>query len=325
MADISVNYMGLQLRSPFIAASSGLTSSIDNICELEAAGFGALVLKSLFEEQIIGETESLLRESEEYPGMAEYVGRYIKSNTISNYLDLIRSAKSRTNIPIIASINCFSMGEWINMAKDIENAGADGIELNIFTLPLDIRKSSDEIEKEYLKVVDKITKDIKIPVAVKIGRNFTNIPALVDSLGAYGAKGVVMFNRFYMPDIDINKKEIVSSHPLSAPDEYISGLRWIALTSALVRGIDISATTGIHSAETVVKSIFAGAKSVQLCSVLIKEGVSVVTKFEKFLRDYMDKNGYENIESFRGSLNYNGIHDPLAFERVQFMKVFGEK
>lgn len=323
MADISVNYMGLRLRSPFIAASSGLTSSIDNICEIEAAGFGAIVLKSLFEEQIVNETDFILRESEEFPGMTEYIERYIKANSVSNYLELIKSAKERVDIPIIASINCFNKGEWMEMAKNIENAGADALELNIFTLPLDISKGSDAMEREYRDIIKAVSSSLKIPVAVKIGRNFTNIPGFVDSLSSYGANGVVMFNKFYTPDIDIYKKEIISATPLSDPNDYITGLRWVALTSALVKNVDISASTGIHTPETAIKNILAGAKTVQLCSVLMREGIGVIAQFENFLRDYMRKEGYDNVETFRGLLNYKKINDPVSFERVQFMKTFG--
>ncbi|MFA7179644.1 MAG: diguanylate cyclase, partial [Bacteroidales bacterium] len=189
MSDISVNYMGLKLSSPIMAASSGLTAQLDRVAEFEKAGVGAIVVKSLFEEQIVNEAEFLQSQSHDYPESADYLHHYLRQNSIERYLKLVTDVKNTVSVPVIASINCYSGGEWTSFAKEIEKAGADGLELNIYSLPLDIYKSSNDIETEYLNVVEKVSKQLKIPVAVKIASTFTNLPGFVNALKAHGAKG----------------------------------------------------------------------------------------------------------------------------------------
>jgi Dihydroorotate dehydrogenase len=325
MANISTNYMGLKLKSPVIAASSGLTSKIDKIEELEKVGVGAVVLKSLFEEQIVNNAEYLDSLSTDFPESANYIHYYVRENSIENHLTLLKEAKKRVSIPVIASINCYSPGEWLDYAREVSAAGADALELNIYSMPLNIRESSSDIEQRYLKIVGEVTKNISIPVAVKISSDFTNLPGFTDKLKGYGAKGVVMFNKFYMPDIDIEKLEISSADPFSSKESYLKELRWIGIISALVPGIDISASTGIYSAEIAAKEILAGAATVQVCSALYKNGTKVIDEINSGIASFIEQMGFGSVADFRGKLNYSNISDPGKFERVQFMKSFGSK
>lgn len=325
MSNLSVNYLGLALKSPILAASSGLTAQLDRVAEFERAGVGAIVVKSLFEEQIVNEAEFLNSQSHDYPESADYLHHYLRQNSIDRYLKLIEDVKRTVSVPVIASINCFSTGEWTLFAKEIESAGADGLELNIYSLPLNVHKKSDDIEKEYFNVVSKVSKSIGIPVAVKIGSNFTNIPGFVSNLKANGAKGVVMFNRFYSPDIDIKKLRIFPADAFSHPDEYLKELRWMGIVSALVPGIDLSASTGIHNGTVVLKQILAGAATAQMCTALYKKGGDAISNAIADLNLFMDSQGFKNISDFKGRLNYSNIENPEKFERVQFMKSFGSK
>ncbi|NCB99022.1 MAG: diguanylate cyclase, partial [Bacteroidia bacterium] len=226
MTNISVNYMGLTLNSPVIAASSGLTTQLDKIESFEKAGVGAIVVKSLFEEQIVDEADFLNSRSSDYPESADYLHHYMRQYSIEKYLNLLREIKAKVTVPVIASINCYSKGEWVSYAREIEKTGVNAIELNIYSLPLNIHKSSSDVEKDYLDVIGTVTKMLKIPVAVKIAGYVTNLPGFVNNLKAYGAKGVVMFNRFYTPDIDITKLKIVAAEAFSTETESLRELRW---------------------------------------------------------------------------------------------------
>ncbi len=325
MSNLSVNYMGLSLKSPIIAASSGLTTQLDKVAAFEKAGVGAIVVKSLFEEQIVSEAEFLNTQSHDYPESADYLHYYLRNNSLVKYLELIKSIKETVSVPVIASINCYSMGEWVSFAKEIEGAGADGLELNIYSLPLYVLKKSDDIEKGYLEVVEKVAKSLKIPVAVKIASNYTNLPGFVEGLKARGAKGVVMFNRFFMPNIDIKKLRIIAADAFSYEEEHLKELRWMGIVSALVKGIDLSASTGNHNGEAVIKQILSGATTVQMCTALYKKGPEAISNAIEDLHLFMDKQGFNSVADFCGKLNYENIDHPDKFERVQFMKTFGGK
>lgn len=325
MSNLSVNYMGLTLKSPIIAASSGLTTQLDKIAAFEKAGVGAIVVKSLFEEQIVSESEFLINQSQDYPESADYLHHYLRSNSLEKYLKLIKDIKETVSVPVIASINCYSAGEWVEFAKEIQAAGADGLELNIYSLPLYVLKKSEDIEKEIIDVAGSVAKMLKIPVAVKIANNFTNLPGLVHSLKSRGAKGVVMFNRLFMPDIDIKKIRIIAADAFSNEDEYLKEIRWMGIVSALVPGIDLSASTGIHTGTTAIKQILAGATTAQMCTALYKKGPEVIAHANEDLLLFMDSHGFDSIADFRGKLNYSNIEFPDRFERVQFMKSFGGK
>lgn len=325
MTNISVNYMGLTLNSPVIAASSGLTTQLDKIESFEKAGVGAIVVKSLFEEQIVDEADFLNSRSSDYPESADYLHHYMRQYSIEKYLNLLREIKAKVSVPVIASINCYSKGEWVSYAREIEKTGVNAIELNIYSLPLNIHKSSTDVEKDYLDVIGTVTKMLKIPVAVKIAGYVTNLPGFVNNLKAYGAKGVVMFNRFYTPDIDISKLKIVAAEAFSTETESLRELRWMGIVSALVQGIDLSSSTGIHTGETAIKQILAGATTVQMCTALYKRGAEAISDVNQDIHIFMEKHGFKNIKDFKGMLNYSNIEDPRKFERVQFMKNFGGK
>ena len=320
MIDISVNYMGLKLKSPFIAASSGYTADVEKIVALARSGAGAIVLKSLFEEQISNEIGFLEGAGTEHTETLDYLHRYVKDHSLEQYLELIRTAKKESGIPVIASINCFSHKGWVDFSKEIEKAGADALELNIYALPLSSNKTSVEIEAEYLKIVRSITDSIKIPVAVKLGEGFTNLGNFVHALQGQGAKGAVLFNRFYTPDISLKNLKIIPAQPFSNKGEYLKELRWIAILSSQLRNISLSASTGVYDTSSGIKLLLAGASTVQLCSVLYKQGPFVLQDFNNELKEFMKSKGFKKISDFAGMLNYSNIPDPGAFERVQFLK-----
>lgn len=320
MIDISVNYMGLKLKSPFIAASSGYTADLEKIVAIARSGAGAIVLKSLFEEQISNETWFLEAAGTDHTETLDYLQRYVADHTLEKYLELIKNAKKKAGIPIIASINCFSHKSWLDFAVEIEKAGADALELNIYSLPLNSNKNSVEIETEYLRIIGSITKSIKIPVAVKLGESFTNLGNFVHALQGLGVKGVVMFNRFYTPDISLKSLKIIPAQPFSSKAEYLRELRWIAIMSSKLHNISLSASTGVYDPSSAIKLLLAGASTVQLCSVLYKQGPFVLHDFNDQLKEFMKSKGFKRVADFTGMLNYSKIPDPAAFERVQFLK-----
>lgn len=320
MTDISVNYLGLDLKSPFIAASSGYTADLEKIVALANSGAGAIVLKSLFEEQINDEVSFLNQAGEEHAENLDFLQRYVTDYSIGKYTQLIKDAKSNAGIPVIASINCFSHNSWTNFAREIEKAGADALELNIYSLPLNRGRNSHEIEAEYLRIVNGIAGTLKIPVAVKLGEGFTNLGNFVEALQGNGAEGAVLFNRFFTPDISLKSLRIVPANPFSSKTEYLRELRWIAILSSQLRRFSLSASTGVYDPSSAIKLLLAGATTVQLCSVLYKQGPFVLRDFNAALKEFMKSKGFRRIPDFRGMLNYSNISNPAMFERVQFLK-----
>ena len=320
MIDLSTEYAGLKLRNPLIAASSGLTNSLKKIQQLEKAGVGAVVLKSLFEEQIDSHSEKLSLTSD-YPEASDYIDAYVEMNHVGKYLDLIKQAKASCNIPIIASINCYKVSRWIDFAKSIEEAGADALELNVFLI--NTGEYGDRyLEESYIKIVRELKKVIRIPLIIKMARSVSNLPGLVEKLKALGVAAVVLFNRFYQLDIDINTMEITSGPVFSHPEDFSETLRWTAITSGYVPNFDIACSYGVHKHEDIVKGILAGATAMQLCSVLYEEGMEIVTEMLTFLEEWMSQNNYKRLNQFRGKLNYSNIPSPALYERAQFMKYF---
>jgi dihydroorotate dehydrogenase (fumarate) len=324
MAKLSVKYLGLDLRSPLIVGSSGLTSSMGYLKEAEDNGAGAVVLKSLFEEQI-NKYIHTIDPSQGYPEADDYVSNYIKSHSVDEYLELIRKAKELLGIPVIPSINCYSSEGWTGFAKNIAEAGADALEINVFFLPLDRKKSSAESEKVYYDLIEKLKKIIRIPIAIKIGYRFSNILNLIDQFYMRKVEGVVMFNRFYEPDIDINKVDIVPASIFSNENERRLVLRWIAMASAQDIKIDISASTGVHSGADAIRYLLAGAHSVQVCSVLYDKGMPFLKNITRQIETWMDSKGYQSVAEFRGKLNYRNYARPVVYERTQFMKYFSSE
>ena len=322
MATTDVKYLGLDLKSPVIVSSCSLTADVDKVKEMESCGAGAVVMKSLFEEQIRGEVEFMASAGHSYPEMDDYLHAYIRSNSIAQYTEKVRALKQAVSIPVIASINCYSAGEWVEYARQIEAAGADALEINLYDLALDPRTLPASIEDGYVNVVRSIVSELRIPVAVKIGPHYTSIVNFVDRIATAGAKGVVIFNRFFTPDIDLDKFTLIPASPLSHEGEYAETLRWAAILSSAVK-IDISTTTGIHSADSALKMILAGADTVQVCSVIYRHGSSVIREFNTRIAAFLEKNNVEDLSQIRGRLSYSTIPDPAMYERVQFMKTFG--
>lgn len=327
MINLETKYMGLKLKNPIIVASSGLTNSIEKIKDLENAGAGAVVLKSIFEEQINNEVSDLINRDPQnlYPEAEDYIWNYTRNNSITRHLNLLSEAKKETEIPIIASINCMSASEWTVFAKDFENAGADALELNLFFVPTARQRSSEEIEQLYLKIVSEVKKHVTIPVSVKIGYYYTNLVSMADRLVAHGANALVLFNRFYEPDINIEKMQITSSEVFSSPADIRRSLRWIGLISSQLPKVEIAASTGIHDGEAVIKQLLAGAQTVQVCSGIYINGSQLIAGMLNDLTAFMKKQNFKKIEDFRGRLSYKNIPDPMLYERAQFMRYFSEK
>lgn len=330
MADLTTKYLGLSLGNPLIIGSCGLTDSVDNVLELERAGAGAVVLKSLFEEQIMIEVDASLREADQndmiYSEKSEtldYIDVHIREQTLSNYIQLIKDVKRKAVIPVIASINCVSSSEWVKFAHQFEEAGADALELNIAVLPTEENMSSEKVEKIYFDIIEKVKSRVSIPVSVKITSAFTNPANMVKRLAATGIKGIVMFNRLYTPDFDINNFEEKSSYTFSTPAESGKVRRWIGIMSPKV-DCDLAASSGVHSSEDLIKMILAGADAVQVVSSIYKNGKEHIVKMLDEMIQWMEDKGYNSIDQFRGELSQEQSSDPSSYERIQFMKYFSE-
>lgn len=321
MTDLSTTYLGLKLKNPVIVSSSGLTDSLEKLKVLEKNGAGAVVLKSLFEEQIRFEAGKLLSNAT-HTEAGDYITNYSRSNTLDNYLNIIENAKKELTIPIIASINCVSSGEWVEFARRIQEAGADALELNVFFFPSDKDFRSDDYEQIYYELALKVKARVSIPVSFKLGQNFTSLLNIVDRLFYRGIKGVVLFNKFYEPDIDIDRMTFKSGSVFSSPSDVSKPLRWVGIISKQVEHIDIAASTGVHDGKSVIKLILAGARAVMVCSALYKKGPEQLSVILNELEDWMKKNNVHSIEEIRGKMNYGKIEDPRIYERSQFMRYY---
>ena len=321
MKNLTTKYLGLELRNPVIAGSCGLTGSVEKIKELVDAGVGAVVLKSLFEEQIEAELQQNIDQYQtDYPEAYDYVKEYTRDSAVSEYLSMITDVKKGADVPVIASLNCVSAAEWTSFAKKIENAGADALEINISLLPSDPRKSSGDYEDVYFNVIKKVTDGLSIPVALKMSRYSSSLASLVSRLHWTGkVAGFVLFNRYYKPDIDIKTLELKSAGVFSNPGEISDPLRWIALLSGMVEN-DFAGSTGVHDSEGVVKMLLAGASAVQVVSTLYQNGTSRVTEIIAGLEDWMEEHSFDSLDQFRGRLSYKMQEDQSHFERIQFMK-----
>ncbi len=325
MANLSTTYMGLKLRNPLIIASSGLTENIDDIVEFEARGAGAVVIKSIFEEEIIAKAHDNLNRMQAsgfiYPETMEYFDYDSMEDPISNYLEFLRKVKKETSIPILASINCVTAEGWIDFARRIEDTGVDGLELNVFALPSDPNRTSEQNEQVYFDIAERVTGMVKIPVAMKVGYYHGALANFLVRLSETPIKGLVLFNRFYNPDFDINTLEFVPTSVFSTPAELSTSLRWVAILSGRL-SCDIAASTGVHDGNAMVKQLLAGAKAVQACSTFYRNGKEQTTFMIRQLEDWMNQNGYKAIEDFIGKMSQKKTYNPAAFERVQFMKYF---
>lgn len=324
MKDLSTTYLGLDLKNPLIVGSCGFTNSVEKIGKLAESGAGAIVLKSLFEEQILADLSANLESySTDYPGATDYVREYTRGNEVDTYLKLIAGAKKKVDIPVIASVNCVSSKEWTSFAKSVENEGADAIELNVSLLPSNPKVTSEQNEQQYVDIVSAVSEMVSIPVALKMSHYSASLANLIQKLSwTDKIAGFVLFNRFYSPDIDINKMVVKSSELLSSPAEGTLPLRWIALLSGIVEK-DLVASTGVHDSEGVVKQLLAGATAVQVVSTIYKNGMGQLGTILEGLESWMDEKSYNTLKDFRGQLSFDKVEDPAVYERTQFMKYYG--
>ncbi|MCX7736439.1 MAG: dihydroorotate dehydrogenase-like protein [Candidatus Kapabacteria bacterium] len=322
--DITTKYMGMTLRSPIVVSASPLSEDIGNIKKMEDAGAGAVVLYSLFEEQIIQEQKEVFYHSTAgtysfaealtyFPEPDEYrVGP-------EGYLDLIRKAKESVKIPIIASLNGSTNGGWIDYAKKMQEAGADAIELNIYYIPTDMNLTSLDIENNYIEIVKHVKSAVSIPVAVKLSPFFTNMANMAKKIDDLGADALVLFNRFYQPDIDLDYLEVKPQIQLSHSSAARLPMRWIAILKGRIKA-DLAATSGIQSADDVIKMLMAGANVTMMCSALFKNGIYHISQVEKEIIEWMTEKEYESVQQMQGSMSQLNVADPSAFERAQYMK-----
>lgn len=323
MANLSVKYMGFDLKSPLILGSCGLSNDIEKLKLAEQSGFGAVVLKSIFEEQIKNEMLSSYQKSQDYQHSQAYVylTQYQEMASFEKYLAFIRQAKANISIPVIASVNCFSSDGWTQYAKAIEEAGADALEVNYFSLPISFEKKGKEYSESYIRLIDKLKKKTSLPIALKTSNYFTDFAHFMQKLSYTGIKSLVLFNRFYSPDINIDKIELTSSAHLSSKEEIANTLRWTGILSEHLR-CDLCATTGCHDSESMIKLILAGADAVQAASVFYKKGIEYGKTMLDELNEWMDKKGFASINDFKAKMNYTNIENPDVYFRIQFMKYF---
>ncbi len=322
MVDLRTHYMGLVLDNPLIVASSGLTGSPEGVEKAAAAGAGAVVLKSLFEEQILAEVgkESEGIDLDAHPEAEAFISRTAWEEGSDAYLSLVRDSKQRTGkTPLIASINCVGSGNWASFASRIEEAGADALELNIAYMPNSPSLSSKDIEERVLSTVKEVRHSTTLPIEVKLGSHYSSLPHLAAAISKLGANALVLFNRFYRLDIDIDSMKLVRAQPMSGGDEYHDSLRWMALLFQRT-GIELCGATGIHDAQTMAKFILAGASAVQICSALYKGGWKTVGKILDDLRILMEAQGFSSVDSMRGRLSAKSTGRLDEYMRLQYIK-----
>ena len=320
MAQLTTTFAGLKLKNPIIISSSGLTNSVEKIKKLEEAGAGAVVLKSVFEEQINIQAGQM--SGYDSPEADDYLSAYVRSNALNEHIELIREAKKSCSIPVIASINCYTKSEWTDFAKLMEEAGADALEINILSLQTEKDYEYGSFEQLHIKVLRGIKKAVKIPVIMKLGSNLTNPVTLINQLYANGAAAVVLFNRFYQPDINIDTLSFTSSNVFSSSNELAEKIRWTAIASAEVPQIDYAISGGVHCGKGVIKSILAGAAAVEVCSAVYQYGNKEIAEMTNELSSWMESKGYENIGQIKGKMNANAAGSINPFERTQFMKYY---
>jgi dihydroorotate dehydrogenase (fumarate) len=325
--DLSTTYLGLKLKNPLVASASPLCEDLGNIRRIEDAGAAAVVLQSLFEEQLEIEEDDLDRfliESSErsaesvthFPEMTGWV------RGPDEYIEHVRACKKAVTIPIIASLNGSTKGGWLGYARQIQQAGADALELNIYSIPVDPDVTGEQVEQRYVEIIQAIKAEVQIPVAVKLGPYFSSMANMGRKLDAAGANGLVLFNRFYQPDYDLEALEVVPNLVLSSPHELLLRLHWIAVLYGQVKA-DLALTGGIHAATDVVKAMMAGAKVAMMTSALLKRGINYLDTLATELLIWMGEHEYDSIKQMQGSMSRNAVPQPAAFERVNYMKVLG--
>jgi len=322
--DLTTTYLGMKLRTPLVPSASPLSEEIDNIKRMEDAGAAAVVLYSLFEEQLRLETYELNYHltygTESYPEALSYFPQPVEYHLgPEGYLNHIRKAKESVSIPIIASLNGSSTGGWTNFAKLMQQAGADALELNVYHIPTDMDMSSAQVEQQYLDVLKAVKSAVTIPVAIKLSPFFSNFANMAKRFDAAGADGLVLFNRFYQPDIDLENLDVKPNVLLSMPQALRLPLTWIGILYGRIKA-NMAATSGIHETQEVVKMLMVGANVTMLCSSLLRRGIAHLREPEKGLREWMEEHEYQSVQQMQGSMSQKNCADPSAFERAQYMK-----
>lgn len=324
--DTRTKYLGIELKSPIVVGSCGLTSDIDKLVEMEAAGAGAVILKSIFEEQIIYDIKRnthVVAPTDSYGDSYEYIAQHVADDSLGRHFSLIREAKKRLSIPVIGSINCYSYENWLTYASKFQEAGCDALELNMAILPYETSLSSDDVERTYGQIINTIRKSISIPVSIKVGTYFTDMAKQMQQLSWMGIQGVTMFNKSVEVDVDIENETLKNASYLSNPEQIYNTLRWVAILSKKMR-CDISASTGVYTPDDVVKMLLAGAGTVQVVSCLYKNGIGYLRELNDGLTAWMQRKGYENLQQFRGKLAVQPTDKASVAMRTQFMKYFAE-
>ena len=322
--DLSTTYLGLKLKNPLVPSAGPLSHTLDGMKRLEDAGASAIVMYSLFEEQIHHEAAELDHYlSYGTESFAEAISYFPQADEFNlgpdEYVEHLRKAKEALHIPVIGSLNGISTGGWVQFARKIEEAGADGIELNIYYIPTDPKLTGQDVEDRYVEVLKAVKNTVKIPVAMKLSPFFSSLAYLVTRLDAAGANGLVLFNRFYQPDIDLETLDVRPNVNLSTPQALRLPLRWIAILHGKVRA-SLAATSGIHTFEDVLKLLMAGADVTMLCSVLLKHGAGRIKEILTQMDQWMLEHEYVSVQQMKGSMSQKSVKDPAAFERAQYMK-----
>ncbi len=322
--DLSTTYLGFKLRTPLVVSASPMQENLDNVKHMAEAGASAVVLHSLYEEQLVIEQHELHHHTthgtESFAEALTYFPEPDDFNTgPDRYLEHIRKVKEAVDIPVIASLNGSSLGGWTDFAKQMQEAGADALELNIYSIPTDIDKTGQEVEQNYLDIVKAVRGNVSIPLAIKLSPFFSNMANMAKQFEAAGANGLVLFNRFYQPDIDIEELEISRKILLSTPPEMRLPLTWIGILYGRV-GLDFAATTGIHSAEDAIKMLMVGTNATMMVSALFKHGIDHIKTVEDDMRRWLEEHEYESVQQMRGSMSQAKIGDPSAFERAQYVR-----
>jgi dihydroorotate dehydrogenase (fumarate) len=325
MTDLTTTYLGLTLKNPFVASSSPLTDKLDKVKQMEEAGIAAIVLPSLFEEQIINESwklhNDLMRGTESFAEALTYLpdtGRY--SIGPDKYLEKLTKTKQAVNIPVFGSLNGITTGGWIEYAKKIEDAGADALEINLYDIVTDPEMTSTQLENAHIALIKDIRSQVKIPIAVKLSPFYTSLPNFTLKLAEVGADGLVLFNRFYQPDFDLDELEVVPNLVLSNSSELRLPLRWIAILYGRVP-VDFGLTSGVHTATDVIKAVMAGAGATMAASELLLHGVNRISEILADVQAWMEEHEYDSIMQMKGSMSQRAVGEPTAFERANYMRV----
>ena len=322
---LKTTYMGLELKNPLVPSASPMSREVDTVKKMEDAGAPAIIMYSLFEEQIHHEANELDHFlSHGTDSFAEALSYFPEPEDFSRgpdeYLEHLQKLKGAVDIPVIASLNGISIGGWIDYAHKMETAGADGLELNVYYLPTDLKRTSESVENLYVEILKAVKGKVHIPVSMKLSPYFSSLPAFAKRLVDNGVDALALFNRFYQPDIDLENLEIEPSVILSSSDELRLPLRWIAVLSASLH-VNLGATTGVHTAEDAIKLLMVGADATMMCSALLKNGPGHITQVLNDVIAWLDEHEYESVEQLKGSMNYRNIADPEALMRANYMKV----